>query len=223
MTMRLKSLTTAAALALVIGAPVAFAQSNNTGSKMDQPRQSPTQTQQGNMGTRAVEKVTGATGTTRSGRSAARMSADETFVMKAANSGMFEIESSRIALERSKNEQVRSFAQMMVDDHTKNADKLKAAAGDMMVPAELDRQHARMVRQLRNTSDASFDRLYVNMQRKGHQEAIASFTAYSKNGKNDRLTAYAKESLPTLQQHADHAKQISAPAAGGGKTQKKGS
>src|SRR5262245_50632425 len=42
-----------------------------------------------------------------------------TFVEKAAIAGMFEVESSRIAIDRVNDPKLKEFAQMMVDDHTK--------------------------------------------------------------------------------------------------------
>src|SRR4028118_125586 len=40
------------------------------------------------------------------------------FVNKAANSNMFEIQSSQAALEKTQNDHVRQYAQQMVQDHT---------------------------------------------------------------------------------------------------------
>ena len=45
---------------------------------------------------------------------------------KAAISNLFEIQSNQLALQKSQNEQVKKFAQMMVDDHTKAGEQLKS-------------------------------------------------------------------------------------------------
>jgi putative membrane protein len=48
----------------------------------------------------------------------------EDFVAKAAMSDMFEIESSKLAMERA-DEQTKAFAKQMVTDHTKTSQELK--------------------------------------------------------------------------------------------------
>ena len=49
------------------------------------------------------------------------------FLNKAAVGNKFEIESSRLALDKSKSEAVRTFANMMIKDHGEAAVKMKAA------------------------------------------------------------------------------------------------
>jgi putative membrane protein len=49
-------------------------------------------------------------------------------VNKAAVSDMFEVQSSRLALEKSNNSQIKQFAQKMVDDHTKVSNEMKSMA-----------------------------------------------------------------------------------------------
>src|SRR4051794_32572758 len=70
------------------------------------------------------------------------------FVTQAANSDMFEIQSSQLALTKSQDNTIRTFAQHMVQDHTASSDKLKAAAEGQTVPSALDPEHARMHEQL---------------------------------------------------------------------------
>ena len=55
------------------------------------------------------------------------MSAQD-FVNEAASGGMFEVQSSQLALERGQGDEVKAFAQMMITDHTANNEELKAAA-----------------------------------------------------------------------------------------------
>src|ERR1700759_2325384 len=50
------------------------------------------------------------------------------FVTEAAQSDMFEIQSSKLAL-NSADAPTKAFAQQMIDDHTKTTDELKGAVG----------------------------------------------------------------------------------------------
>ncbi|MDQ2746913.1 MAG: DUF4142 domain-containing protein, partial [Acidobacteriota bacterium] len=47
------------------------------------------------------------------------------FLSEAAQGGMTEIELSQMALEKSQNEEIKKYAQMMIEDHTKAGDELK--------------------------------------------------------------------------------------------------
>src|SRR6185312_15767308 len=48
--------------------------------------------------------------------------ADKTFVMKAAQGGMAEVELGQVATQNAKSDEVKQFGQRMVDDHTKASD-----------------------------------------------------------------------------------------------------
>src|SRR5947209_3949370 len=98
------------------------------------------------------------------------VSADQ-FVTQAANSGMFEVQSSQAAETKSQDQKIRDFAQRMVQDHTKANDQLKSAAGNHTVPTSLDQEHSSMLQQLQQASGADFNRKYVQMQYDGHEKA----------------------------------------------------
>src|SRR5438105_2659841 len=68
------------------------------------------------------------------------------FVQLAGSSGLFEVASSKLATERASRAEVKSFAQMMVKDHTAANEKLKAVAEKegLQAPAEMTDKHASM-------------------------------------------------------------------------------
>lgn len=132
----------------------------------------------------------------------------EKFVETAAVAGMFEVESSKIAEEKAKSEDVKSFAAKMVEDHTKANEKLKEAAGSMTVPAKLDSAHQAKIDQLKNAEAGEFDALYVEMQVSAHQQAVDLFGSYSQGGDDPKLKSFATETLPTLKQHYEHIEKI---------------
>ncbi len=51
---------------------------------------------------------------------------DQDFVRSASTANQFEISSSRLALQNSQNDDVRDFAQHMIDDHTQIGNRLKS-------------------------------------------------------------------------------------------------
>jgi putative membrane protein len=133
---------------------------------------------------------------------------DHVFVMKAANSNMFEIESSKVALKMAKNAEVKEFAQQMITDHEMAGKNLMAVAKD--APAKMDATHMAMVEKLEKTDEAKFDAAYIDAQVKAHDEAVALFTKYEDDAKDPELKQFAAKTLPKLKMHQDHAKKLDA-------------
>lgn len=144
----------------------------------------------------------------------ASKSADN-FVEKASVAGKFEIDSSKLALEKSKNADVREFAQQMIDDHTKASEKLKAtlpAAGVDASAAKdtLDSKHQKIMNELKSASGDAFDKKYIAAQVDAHDEAVTLFKTYSNKGDDKALQGFASETLPTLEKHKEHVEQLKA-------------
>ncbi|WEX09574.1 DUF4142 domain-containing protein [Chelativorans sp. AA-79] len=137
------------------------------------------------------------------------VSTPQEFATMAAHSNMFEIESSRIALDKAQSDEVRQFAQRMVDDHTMAAEEMKAAAeadGVNDVPQTLDAAHQQQITELENASADQFDSQYVQMQVAAHQQAVALFSSYAEQ--EGALADFAEKTLPTLQEHLDRIQEI---------------
>ena len=130
-----------------------------------------------------------------------------TFVAQAAFGNMFEIESSKLALDRSKAGPVKAFAQRMVDDHSAAAVKFKEAVLEAklaMPPDKLDAKHRAIVDELAGKQGGDFDTAYIEAQYKDHVETVDRFKGYAQGGEDTRMRAFAAELLPTLQAHLDH-------------------
>lgn len=139
------------------------------------------------------------------------------FRAKATASDAFEVLSSRIALTHATRPDLKMFAQMMIDDHTKSTSDLVAIGGisqasldSKMQPGGdgkfaandlLDSDHANELNSLNSKSNADFDKTYIADQVKGHEDAIALLEDYAKNGDNAKLKAFAAKILPTVRAH----------------------
>jgi putative membrane protein len=136
------------------------------------------------------------------------------FIPTAASSNLFEIESSRLALQRSRDPQVRRFAQQMIRDHNVATRRMAAVLrgnGMPVPPPEMNAKHQQMLATVEGASD--FDAAYVNAQLMAHQEAVALFTSYSSSGDVPPLASFAGQTLPVLQMHLDHVQSLSGGAA----------
>src|SRR3954467_9868268 len=85
----------------------------------------------------------------------------EGFRAMALQSDSFEIQSSQLALQRSRNPAVRSFARRMIRDHSMTWQALGVPAGTAVA---LDARHASMLNQLASASGPAFDAAYGQMQ-----------------------------------------------------------
>ena len=145
--------------------------------------------------------------------------ADQQFVEKAAIGGMFEVQSSDLAEDKTQSAEVREFAKQMVRDHGKANEELESLAEDLnaAVPTSMDAKHIKVLQNLRAASEGpEFDRAYVQAQRDAHKEAISLFTNYSKSNGNQQLTSWAEKTLPTLKEHQQHLQQVGGVAQGEG-------
>lgn len=135
---------------------------------------------------------------------ASKVTDAEMFVNRAALSNIFEIRSSELALEKSKDPKVLDFAKRMIADHMAATEKLGAAAASaemtLTPPSEVDASRADEMDRLRGAT-TEFDALYLQMQAAAHDEAIALFTSYSTEGDSEPLKSFAAETLPILVQH----------------------
>lgn len=136
------------------------------------------------------------------------------FVENAAQSGINEVESAKLALEKSSSTDVREFATQMQAEHTKANQELMALAKklDLEVPdeASLMEKAKKLLLEMR---DESFDKAYVNNQVMAHEQAVELFKKESESSDKPELKAFAQQTLPTLQHHLEMAKQLKAKYA----------
>jgi putative membrane protein len=128
--------------------------------------------------------------------------AADVFVTKAAQDGMTEVELGKLALDKSQNAEVRSFAQRMVTDHGKANRELAALAKTKGIdaPKSLDAEHQAVVADFKAKDGAAFDTDYSSHMSMDHSKAISLFEAESKADDPD-LSKFAKNTLPTLKEH----------------------
>jgi putative membrane protein len=139
------------------------------------------------------------------------------FVDNAAAGGIAEVETSKLALEKSGSADIKSFANMMITDHSKANDELAAIAKkhDIEVPdsTTLVKQAKEKILDLR---DESFDAAYANNQVKAHEETIELFKKEAGTVTDDRvkgateLKGFAQKMLPALEKHLEMAKKLQA-------------
>jgi predicted outer membrane protein len=120
------------------------------------------------------------------------------FVRDSGNAGRFEVQSGRLALERSQHVGVRGYAGQSVKDADEMINRVKsinnANVGAAMPEGLNTDQQARMV-QLSGLSDPDFDREYMRSQIEVGELLKQTFTDYGANGESPTLRVYAAKAV----------------------------
>lgn len=133
------------------------------------------------------------------------------FVKEAAISDMFEIQSSKLAAERS-DDATKNFAKQMIADHKKTTSEMKSMVQSgkfqATLPTALDSAHQSKLDTLKGLQGKEFIKQYHNDQMKTHKDAVDLFQRYAKGGDNTDLKAWAGKTEPTLEHHLKMAQDL---------------
>jgi putative membrane protein len=141
---------------------------------------------------------------------------DTKFLKAARSGGQFEVQASKMALQRATDPAVKQFAQRMVDDHTKIGAELDQIAPDSSrSTTQLDPVHAAMLNKLSQEQGKEFDECYIGMQVLAHEEALMCFRK-AKKGEDPKLRAFAEKNIPVLREHLQMARKMSDQRIDGG-------
>lgn len=197
------------------------------------PTGSTTGTSSGKANGAASSGMSGSTGATSSGSDTAGSSekatstgamaskgsvsaSDRTLMRELAVADLNEIAAAKLAQGKSTNDQVKSFAQKMIDDHTKSLEQLQqlAQAKGVQLPTEADAKHRAMEKKLGALSGEKFDHEY--MQQAGtvdHRKAHQLVARVSRRAQDADLKALADKMQPDIEQHMQMAQQMRRGAA----------
>ena len=141
---------------------------------------------------------------------------DRRFMMKAAGSGMFEVQVGQLAASKASEPEVKSFAGILVDQHQKANDELTkiANAKGVELPAAPPRAMRKDIENLGKKQGQEFDQQLVGeVGIKAHEKDIKSFEKAQKDVKDPELKAFVDKTLPVLKEHLAQARKL--PQAGG--------
>jgi len=133
---------------------------------------------------------------------------DRSFVQAAAMSSATEIDAGKLAMTNSQDDDVKSFARTMIDDHTRLASELKAAlpAGVKVPENSPDRT---VLESLRPLKGKQFDDAYIaEVGLQGHRQAIAAFQREVSGGQVPQIREAAHKALPIIQHHLQMAQEL---------------
>lgn len=132
------------------------------------------------------------------------------FLIEAAKGVYKEVELSRLAQQKASITKVREFAKNLVADYDKNIDGLKELAKrkkiNIILSADEELHH--QIEKLSKLRGLDFDKEYIKLMVKDHEEDIQKFRKQVKNGKDIETKAFASGKLNILTHHLDMARTL---------------
>ncbi|WP_232224109.1 DUF4142 domain-containing protein [Mastigocladopsis repens] len=135
---------------------------------------------------------------------------DREFMTKAAQSDQTEIQTSQLALKRSKNQSVRDYAQRMIQEHTNSSQQLTQIAQNkgVTLPKDVGKENKGLLTKLTKLNGTNFDRAYMQGQVQAHNKTLANYQNYLKQGQDPELTAFAGKIAPIVADHLQMAQNM---------------
>jgi putative membrane protein len=135
---------------------------------------------------------------------------DRVFVKKAMQGSMAEVQLGQLTLQKSENEQVKQFAQRMIDDHTKLSDQMKPVAQQLGVdaPTQISKNDKKTMAKLQGLSGAAYDQAYIKDMVKDHKQDLTDFQMEASSGQDQTVKDAATQGSKVIAQHLQMAQQM---------------
>jgi putative membrane protein len=170
--------------------------------------------------TQSKESSSGASSgasTKESGATTKLSSSEENLVKQLAEANMAEINAGKLAQNKAQNDEVKSFAKKMVDDHTKSLEDLKqlAQSKGVMLPIEPNKQQMAMEQKLQGLSGERFDRQYMKQGGERAQRQTHQLLQKAEKAEDADLKNYATKTIAAVEGHQKMARETERSLKGG--------
>ena len=135
---------------------------------------------------------------------------DQQFLRKATDDNLAEIEMAKLALRNASNQDVKNFAQTMVNDYGKTKEQLEKIASSKRVdiPRAPGAKNKATKDRLAKFSGEQFDNAYMAEMLKDHKDDVTTFRRELNSAQDMDIQQFADKSLPTLESHLRQAESI---------------
>jgi putative membrane protein len=143
-------------------------------------------------------------------KGAALAKEDREFIEEAAQGSLFEVKASQVAVQKAQVEDVKRFAQRMIDDHTAMTGRLQkvAQAKGVNLPQQLDKKHQEKIDSLSKKTGVDFDKAYTDDIVDSHKKDIDNFEKAAKDAKDPSIKEFATTTMPSLREHLQTAQSL---------------
>ena len=134
----------------------------------------------------------------------------EKFILEAASGGMMEVDLGKYALKNAISPKVKEFGQMMITDHSKANTELREIATQKKITLSVKalKKHQEHIEKLKAKKGVEFDKAYMEMMIRDHNEDMIKFQVQSKAGNDEAVKAFATATLPVLIKHLKQANEV---------------
>jgi putative membrane protein len=145
---------------------------------------------------------------------------DRMFVSRAMQGSMAEVQLAQLTLQKSSNDQVKQFAQRMIDDHTKLNEQMKPVADQLGVkaPDQISKNDRKTIAKLQGLSGSAYDQAYIRDMVKDHKQDLSQFQTEASSGQDQTVKDAANQGSKVIAQHLQMAQQLAkdqnVPASG---------
>jgi putative membrane protein len=135
---------------------------------------------------------------------------DRMFVSKAMQGSMAEVQLAQLTLQKSSNDQVKQFAQRMIDDHTKLNEQMKPVADQLGVkaPDQISKGDRKTIAELQGLSGSAYDQAYIRDMVKDHKQDLGQFQTEASSGQDQTVKDAANQGSKVIAQHLQMAQQL---------------
>jgi putative membrane protein len=142
---------------------------------------------------------------------------EEDFVKDVAQASQIEIETSKLAMTKASNPEVKAFAEKLVKDHEATSAELMSLvhSKNAMWPPDDPGMKAKKQKHesLQKLTGAEFDKEYLEDMISDHEATMVLFGKQSQFGKDAAIKAFADKTLPALRDHLKMARDLRAKIA----------
>jgi putative membrane protein len=140
-------------------------------------------------------------------------SQDRAYAMQASMNSFTTVQMSNLAVSKTTDPTIRSFAERLVAEHTEALKKINFLSNlyGMTAVNSMDASHTMIMNELNNLSGRGFDMLYINTQVQDHRNALGALDAQINGGLNSKFKDNAKAMRPAVSMHLDEAEHLAAP------------
>jgi putative membrane protein len=137
---------------------------------------------------------------------------DKKFVEAALKGGMAEVDLGQLAAKKGNSQDVKTFGERMVADHTKLGDKMKVVAGQVGVtpPSMTSVSDMALKAKLEVLSGDSFDKAYISAMLKDHEDDLADFKKEIAEATSPAVKSAAEQGETLISHHLMMIKKIAA-------------
>lgn len=132
------------------------------------------------------------------------------FIAQALQDSLAEMKLCEIALQKASNDDIKMFAQQMIDDHGQMERDIERLASkkQLGLPKDASAENNAKIEKLAKLSGQDFDKKFIELNVKEHEKDIKIFRHYAEQETDAEIKAFAEKCEKMLSHHLNTAKDI---------------